>query len=195
MLAASLLLKKKVVVTTASPFSTSMKAAGTVLSNSNYTGSFGNAGNGAFGNVGHATGKWYFEMTIDQSEGSATPLVGIASVNTTYTDPWKSGGKLLWYGSGNQVIYGSSDIRQTYSSFTTGDRIGMAVDLTAGIAAFYRNGVGLTGLTLSSYISPGTIGSTVFYPMASSPHALVGGGSIVSIAKNPLYTPAGYGLW
>ncbi|BCM95234.1 putative thymidylate kinase [Burkholderia phage FLC6] len=190
MLAASLLLKKKVTASGGTAFSPTMKSAGATLSNNNKTATFASTGGpSAFTTNSHSSGKWYFEVLIVQPNGPYTPLIGLASISTTYNQPWTSSGELLWYGSGPQLIFGANS-RIGYSSFTTGNVIGVAVDLDAKLLVFYRDGVAMTSVNLTSYVP----GVSSFWGCAADPYGSVQS-SIVKIPDTFQYMPSGYSVW
>jgi hypothetical protein len=196
---AAMLLKKKVVAAATSGFNPSMKASTVTLSNNNYTANLSDIGGAVFGLTPQSTGKWYFEIIATTFEGSNqySPIIGIANINATLNDPWKTGGKLLWYCTGgtSQLMYGATDLRTSYAtSFVQGDNIGVACDLTAGTLVFYKNGVAQPQIVIASNMTQYSVGVTQVYPLASSPHGLTSG-SVVNYVKNPLYTPAGYSPW
>lgn len=184
----ALLLKKKAAAST-STFNPSMKSSNATLSNNNRTATMAASGACAFTSNSHGTGKWYFETTIVQSDGPYTPLIGVVSQNTTFNDPWTSAGELLWYGSGNQFIYGAN-IRIAYGTFTTGDVISFAADLDARLMQFFRNGSALAQINMNSYLS----GIPTFWAAASDPHGSQTS-CIVTIPDTYKYMPNGYSPW
>ena len=100
-----------------------------------------NAGDrGSISTIGMTSGKWYCEMYITAlgAESSVGLSRGINIMNTivgSTTDSWG------YYYNGNTYnnLVASSP---TYgATFTTGDTIGVSFDASAGILAFYKNGV------------------------------------------------------
>lgn len=177
-------------------FSTTKKGAGVVLSNNNRKATISPLGDCVFGQRSRTSGQHYFEMVATQFEGSISfsPLIGIASIGTTFNSPWVSSGELFWYSTAannaSQLIY-ANDSRVTYSSqFTQGDHIGVALNFTTRILEFYRNGVPQGQINLNVYVP----GVTEFWPCASSPHGAVGQ-TVVDFPLVPLYLPAGFTPW
>lgn len=99
--------------------------------------------------IGKSAGKWYWEYTIDVWTSTGF-LVGIANASCT----------LLNYLGSTTDGYGYQDIALKYNgsgaaygaTYTTGDVIGVALDMDAGTIEMYKNGVsqgvmysGLTG--------------------------------------------------
>lgn len=187
-----MLLKKKAVVATSSTFSTTLKGNGAILSNNNRTVNLGNVGAAAMTPTARGSGKWYFEVNIDQSEGNTyTPLVGIASAATLLTDPWTSSGELMWYGTGGQFIYGANTrVNYGLTNYFAGDVISVAIDLTARTLQFYRNGVAQGSINLNTYLS----GVTSFWACVASAHGSQTA-SIVTIPDTWKYMPSGYTAW
>ena len=125
---------------------------------------------GCTGTIYVSSGKYYFEFTNSYSNvmiGVCTnnnPLGNNFSASTTSWTYCSNGQK---FGNGaNGVSYGAS--------FTTGDIIGVALDMDAGSITFYKNGVsqgvafstGLSGKELtplvSSFVAAGAKGSANF---------------------------------
>jgi hypothetical protein len=136
---------------------------------------------GCTGTIYVSSGKYYFEFTNSYSAvmiGVCTndnPLSNSFSASTTSWTYYSNGQK---FGNGaNGVSYGAS--------FTTGDIIGVALDMDAGSITFYKNGVsqgvafstGLSGKVItplvSSFVAAGAKGSANFgqrafaYPLST----------------------------
>jgi hypothetical protein len=128
------------------------------LSNGNLT-DLSSLGTGVRGTIGKSAGKWYFEMTVNSTENGFAPCVGIASQATPLSNgSWASGpGEFTYYGMfTGQLIYGNG-FRSSYGgTFTTGDVIGVAVDLDNHQITFYRNGVSLGIAYTSTTLVAGT---------------------------------------
>lgn len=146
----------------------------TTFTNANLQVNFTNAGNVSFGfgTIGISSGKWYWEGQISVTGSDATrPEFGIISSLFPYSSAtgsidiggsaygWtyrKSGTKM---NNGTATAYGSS--------YTTGDIIGVALDMDAGTIVFYKNNVsqgtaftGLTGIIFPAYGGYGAGGTT-----------------------------------
>ena len=103
----------------------------------------------ALSKFGIPIGKWYWEVTIEAVGGFTT--VGIANQNITdYRIGFLNG-----YGYNSTGTKASTaNYSAAYgSSYTTGDIIGVALDLVAGTITFYKNGVSqgvaFTGISTS----------------------------------------------
>jgi hypothetical protein len=90
------------------------------------------------GTIGVSSGKWYYEATLT-TLGGQWPAVGVALSKTTdmATYVGAESGTFGYYAGGG--VNGSGGGR-TYSSYTTGDVIGVAIDLDNNRLTFYKNG-------------------------------------------------------
>ena len=95
--------------------------------------------------VGITSGKWYWEITHGGGNGSygvASSLYKVSDVLGTSAYGWG------YVASGNKFNSGETSYA---ASFTTGDVIGVALDLDAGSLTFYKNnvsqGVAFTGIS------------------------------------------------
>jgi len=97
----------------------------------------------SIGSIGISSGKWYWECVLTSSRGS----FGVARQNASITiDPAAT--NLIYYYrfDGTKVNNGASAYGATY---TTGNIIGVALDLDAGTLTFYKDGVS-QGVAFSS---------------------------------------------
>jgi hypothetical protein len=94
----------------------------------------------ARGTIYVSTGKWYWEVT-PQDNGET--VIGIANESATLTNtcPGVDSNSYGYYGgTGNK--YNGSATGMTYgATFSTGDVIGVALDMDAGTLTYYKNGV------------------------------------------------------
>jgi hypothetical protein len=90
------------------------------------------------GTIGVSSGKWYYEATLT-ALGGQWPAVGVALSKTTdmATYVGAESGTFGYYAGGG--VNGGGGGR-TYSSYTTGDVIGVAIDLDNNRLTFYKNG-------------------------------------------------------
>ena len=122
------------------PLRPSQMAGGTAtIADGNLKASDSGTSYGVFaqGTIAVSSGKWYWE--IDASTvGGTYGTVGIRLESLQGTD----GAGYFYQSSGNKVttIYGGGSASYG-SSYTSGDNIGIALDLDAGTLAFYKNGV------------------------------------------------------
>lgn len=173
------------------------KSTGVALSNGNLTYT---SSNGAQGSVratsSKSTGKWYYEVTINQQGTQYGLMAGIMEADVPLTNPFiYTSGQYLLYSksapSSSQFFPNSGSPVSAGTQFDTGDRIGVAVDLTSaqpGIS-FYKN-----GLMHSSF----SIAAGVYFPAITDAAA---SGNACSCTLNfgaTAFThaaPSGYSGW
>lgn len=151
-----------------------------------------------------STGKWYWEIKITNigSGGANECLVGIGTSAATLGNYLGSDTFGWAYDSSGQKQHGSGPAYG--ATFTTGDVIGIALDLTAGTITFYKNGisqgVAFTGIsgTLFPMVSGGAnavmtcnFGATAFVYTPPTGFSGVGIASSGTFSVTP--TPSGLG--
>lgn len=139
------------------------KGVNTTLSNGNLTASNSTAGaDTTFAAIGKTSGKWYFEVTVSSSSALA---LGVANGSQTTSQYPGQTANAIGYGY-NGLIYYNGGTPHTYSTYTSGDVIGIAYDAGAGTVTFYKNGVsqGSPTATLTGTIYPvvGSLGSASY---------------------------------
>ena len=172
--------------------------AGSTLSNGNLDVTTPSSGYGlTYGTIGVSSGKWYFEMSptsvtgnvefgIAKAGGSLSAALGTLSSGYSYLNT------SLKSNNSNYVSYGSS--------YTTGDVIGIALDLDDGTLIFYKNGVSqgtaYTGLSGEFFPaasdSSGSQSSSLFANFGQRPfaHAAPSGYKTLNTANLPTPTIA-----
>ena len=120
---------------------------------------------------GLSNGKWYAEVKVNSQGGNT--FIGIAetSMEAYYTgannDPHLTAGT-IWYANGGNGYYdGSSQDASTFgaASFTSGDIIGLALDLDSGTKTikFYKNGsLTATKNLTSNFVDPIVFAANLF---------------------------------
>jgi hypothetical protein len=101
--------------------------------------------------LGVSSGRWYWEVTVgtglDDIIGVGTSIAALTNFSAT-TQGWA-------YRGLNGDVYHNSVGTAYGATFTTGDIIGVALDMNAGTITFYKNGVSqgvaYTGLTGTLY--------------------------------------------
>ena len=90
--------------------------------------------------VGVSSGKWYWEIYIVNNGGSSGSLgIGIVPSNYAYTTGWVGDSTASTGYYGNGAFYGNTAGSTTPPTYTTGDTIGIALDMNALTVAFYKN--------------------------------------------------------
>ena len=108
------------------------------------------AGGISRGSLGVSSGKWYWEINVVAAAGSDAEGVGIANSSINVFTAWLGeANSWAYWSAGNKYTNGSSS---SYgASWTTGDVIGVALDMDAGTLTFYKNntsqGIAFSGLT------------------------------------------------
>lgn len=152
------------------------------LSDGNLKVTFPNGGAGgiAMSTISMNTGKFYWEITVNGTDGSTQPKLGVLPVST-FTET-SSSIDIGTYGyaysrNGNKSILGS--VSAYGASFTTGDVIGFALDMTAGTLVCYKNNA-----------SQGTLASGITGDIAAGLTAYNGYTETVNFGQQPFaYTP------
>jgi len=105
----------------------------------------------AVGTIGMSSGKWYWEVRNEGGSLSYTGIVDEGHAPSTYIGSSSTGNGYA-YNTGGQKVGPTSGTTATYgATYTTGDIIGVALDMDAGTIDFYKNnssqGEAFSGLT------------------------------------------------
>ena len=113
------------------------KGSAATLSNGNLTWSGIDLTSGVRANLGKSSGKWYWELTIDIVYQT---VLGIAnsSAELSWIQDGTYGNTARFYALNGLKYPGMLAYGAT---FTTGDKIGVALDMDLGTLTFYKNGV------------------------------------------------------
>ena len=145
-----------------------------------------------------ASGKYYWEATFVSGSGSHNSFLGVVAgqlQNTTAADlGYYSNEYAYQSGNGNKV---SNNTGAAYgSSYTSGDVIGIALDLDAGTLTFYKNntsqGVAYSGLSASETYFPAFdtyYNNTFAYNFGQRPFAYTPPSGHIAINTYNLPTP------
>jgi len=135
------------VFATLNPLDTNPYGTEVSYSNGNLTTTVG-AGNNwtnrySFSTLAASQGKWYVECKVGNVGTANQFYVGVIKNRQTATINTSLGGIANGYGyyanSGN-IINNGTDLSTSGASYTTGDIIGIALDLDNGTLDFYKNG-------------------------------------------------------
>ena len=104
---------------------------------------------GVFGTIGVSSGKYYWEVELTSADGNTNAAIGVAlgSLSPDAGSPTSAGA--YFYSSYNGNKWLSSADSSYGSSYTTGDIIGVALDLDNTTLTFYKNGVSQGNATTS----------------------------------------------
>ena len=105
----------------------------------------------AIGTFGMTSGKWFWEGRCGTIGGSGSNFIGVVQMDYKLKDQGSSHTNGRTYAN-NGYIYvkdASSTITNTSTTYTTGDIIGVAVDLDNGTIKWYKNGTEVSNSTVS----------------------------------------------
>jgi len=110
--------------------------ASTTLANGNLQASGATDLAGVTGTIGVSSGKWYWEIFV----GSVQDVVGIWPISSKINSyPGSSSTSYGYYGSSGNKYNNTTPVAYG-AAFTSGDIIGVALDLDVGTLTFYKNG-------------------------------------------------------
>ena len=92
------------------------------------------------------SGKWYVEMYVNSNNNSYLGVIDVSAngINPNRGGSWTSTGAIAYKSNGEQYslpVGGSASTASYGSSYTTGDIIGIALDITSNTITFYKNNV------------------------------------------------------
>ena len=100
----------------------------------------GSTGSEVFGTISVTTGKWYWELIIDNAVSSAGPLVGLW-LNDQY--------RISYRGNGTATNNLGAIALSGFPTYTNNDVISIAVDVDAGYIWYAKNGAWIQGNPLT----------------------------------------------
>jgi len=123
--------------------------------------------------LGMDSGKFYMECKLQAmgSTGGSYPYVGITAQEKYDADMYLGGNGTAWHPTGD--IYNGHSNSSTGSSYTTGDIIGVAVDVTNSKLYWHKNG---TYITIGGYTQNPSTGSYGFDISARTAEGALGFG-------------------
>ena len=90
--------------------------------------------------IGVASGKWYWEATCTTVSSVASDLIGIGTSAAPVSDYFHISASGYGYAQSTGNKWNNNASSAYGASWTTGDVIGVALDLDAGTLVFYKNG-------------------------------------------------------
>jgi hypothetical protein len=148
---------------------------------------------GVAGTLGVSAGKWYWETTFTNASGA--PSIGAAPATWNKAFVGSGGGGGIGYHS-NGIIYNNGAQAQIgLASYTSGDIIGVALDIGVGSITFYKNnvqiGTTITGLTGEWFPAvAGQISSTLSANFGQRPFTYTPPAGFRALNTNNLPTPS-----
>ena len=123
-----------------------LSQGGFTTTNGNLTTSDPALGYKIFGSLAVSSGKWYWEVT---ASSGTLQMIGVGLTTSSPTQyPGQDASSWSWY-QGNGGVKINNSTQTSYATYTTGDVIGIALDLDAGTLTFYKNGTS-QGVAFSS---------------------------------------------
>jgi len=111
----------------------------------------------AFASIGVNTGKWFCEMKAEDITATGNTRIGVLNMDYTGTgNPGDQSTSVSYLADGQKRVGGSNS---SYgASYTNGDIIGVALDVTNNTVTFYKNGssqgsISITANTLYTFYS------------------------------------------
>lgn len=131
------------------------------------------------------SGKYYFEILVEDGIGNAGHALGVAPVNTSVTSGNAgTSGRIQYHAGGRTRING---VYSTYGdSYTTGDVIGLGYDFDLRTLRAYKNGVD-QGIMYSG----GAIPLSAMVPYWSAYYSVCES----TFVNNIEFLPPGYSVW
>ena len=104
---------------------------------------------GVFGTIGVSSGKYYWEVELTATDGNTNAAIGVAlgTLSPDAASPTSAGA--YFYSSYNGNKWLSSADSSYGASYTTGDVVGVALDLDNTTLTFYKNGTSQGNATTS----------------------------------------------
>ena len=126
--------------------------------------------NVAIGSIATSSGKWYWEVTFTSGSNGE---IGVSDASAAISSSsWVSANGWTYYsGTGKKA---NNNVETIYgAAYTTGDVIGVALDVDSGTLEFYKNGTsqgvafstGLAGKTLVPMVGNGASASSQAYAL------------------------------
>jgi hypothetical protein len=120
-----------------------------------------------FSTIAVDKGKWYMECKIISNPDSLLGIASIDQVNSTFT--YIGSTSLSWgYHAGNGKLYNNGSSTTYGNTYTTGDIVGIALDMDNGKVYFHKNGTYQNSSNPTTQTNPAATGLTGYYYMGTS---------------------------
>lgn len=103
----------------------------------------------AFASIGVDTGKWFCEMKAEDITATGNTRIGVLDMDYTGTgNPADQSSSVSYLADGQKRVGGSNS---SYgASYTSGDIIGVALDVTNNTVTFYKNGASQGSISITA---------------------------------------------
>jgi len=121
--------------------------------------------------MGVSSGKWYWEVKLTGIDSGACQIGIVDNVPTSSGN--QMGGRAYGYSynNGGSVSNNGSSVSGSFSSYTTGDIIGIALNLDDNELTFYKNGTVQNSGTAISITAPANTTSGFYFPAGGDENA------------------------
>jgi len=121
--------------------------------------------------IGVSSGKWFWEAKLTAKD-SGSPEIGIVDGGPTASTQQLRARTYGWAYKGSGSVYNNgSTVGGTFASYTTGDIIGIALNLNDNELTFYKNGAVQNSGTALSITAPGSTTSGFYFPAGGDDNA------------------------
>jgi hypothetical protein len=157
----------------------------------------GPSGTGStLGTIGVSSGKYYWEIYVNATPNPASIGIGIVPNNFNYTTGWVGDSSASTGYWGNGSLYGNTTGGGTVPSYTTGDTIGVALDMDAGTVRFYKNGsaasnniTGVTGIMVPAVAIYDNVTASLIANFGQRPFAYTAPSGFKALCATNIPTP------
>ena len=137
------------------------------------------------GTIGVSSGKWFWEIKFSAVD-SGSSQIGVVDNGPTAATQQLGGRTYGWsYTQGGSVDNNGSSVSGSWASYTTGDIIGVALNLDDNQLTFYKNGAVQNSGTAISITAPASTTSGFYFPAGGDNNA--GNVTLQSNFGNPPY--------
>ena len=121
--------------------------------------------------IGVSSGKWFWEVKLTNIDVGACQIGIVDNIPTSSGNQMGARAYGYAYGNGGSVKNNGSTLSGSYSSYTTGDIIGIALNLDDNELTFYKNGAVQNSGTAISITAPASTTSGFYFPAGGDENA------------------------
>ena len=170
------------------------KGSAITLSSGNLTATGATSGGYANGSVrataSKATGKYYFEVSIDAIGAANHDMIGVCAASTPLTTDFAADALGYGYYMNDGGKWNNNSGTAYGAAYVAGDVIGVAFDASAGSLSFYKNNVA-QGVAFTSIPAGAYFPAVALFGFATAP-VISGRFKSADFSYTP---PAGYSAW